>query len=325
MFMPFGRNLRSQLGLRVLGAVLATILSSSSTSVLAQATPPPVDDTAVAPAEPTTAREWFTRGEDEYRVGQYQAAAEAWEHAFALDPRPRIKYNLAQAYERLGRLEEAVAAYEHYTTNSDPGDPVYPDAMARLTALRQRVAQTGVVLRGGPNGGEIFIDGQPWGVTPRPDRIAVSPGTHRIEVRYPEERAFRASIAVPAGQATEVEITEDAITGNTTQIVEVEAAPNHAMLFAGAGIAGAGVATLIYGIERQTKVSACTEGDNYCENLAAGQTQRSIGLAVGGTLTAAGAALIVVDLLRHSAYRSRHETALTCAPLLAGATCRLRF
>ncbi len=327
--MPFGRILHVGGSRRVLGAAPAAILLVSCFVASAPSTSSAQTDGtpgAATPAEPTTAREWFLRGEDQYHIGQYQLAVDAWLRAYSLDPRPRIQYNLAQAYERLGRLEEAIAGLEIFLAGADSSEPVYADATMRLAALRQRVASTGVILRGGPNGGEIFVDGQAWGLTPRPDRIPLSPGAHRVEVRYPNERTFRASITAPAGQVTEIEITEDAITGHTTQVVqvEVEAPPTHTMLYVGAGMAAVGLGALVYGIERQVKVSECNDPNNYCENLATGERQRSIGLGVGASLTAAGAALVVVDLLRHSAYE-RRQSALTCAPLMAGATCRLRF
>lgn len=330
--MPFDRILRGRRCAHVLSAIAAASLLASPLTALAQ--PPagqivaPTVDAEQVPADsnatPTTAREWFARGEAQYRVGQYQVAADAWTQAYALDPRPRIQYNLAQAYERLGRLEAAIHSYETFTAAPDEDEAIFADALARLTALRQRVDSSGLMLHGGPNGGEIVIDGQAWGVTPRPDRIPLTPGNHRVEIRYPADRTFRASFSIPAGQVTEVEVTDDAIIGHITDIVEVEAAPTHTMLYVGIGMAGAGLTGLIYGIERQVKVSDCNDPNNFCDNLATGERQRTIGLAVGGTLTAAGAALIVVDLIRHSAYQ-RRSTALTCAPLLAGATCRLRF
>lgn len=309
------------------GAAAALLVLSSAVAASAQTPPPPTAEDQIAEVEtgePTTAREWFAFGEAQYRIGQYQSAADAWVRAYSLDPRPRIQYNLAQAYERLGRLEDAIHSYETFTSAPDQDQLVFADAMARLIALRERLARTGVTIHGGPSAGEIFVDGQAWGVMPRPDRIPLTPGTHRVEVRYTEGRAFRTSVNVPAGQVTDVEITDETITGTVTQVVEVEAAPGRSMLFVGAGIAGVGVGTLIYGIERQVKVSACTDPGSFCENLSTGERERSIGLAIGGTLTAAGAAMIVVDLLRHSSYE-RRQNAVTCAPFIAGAQCRVRF
>ena len=124
------------------------------------------------------ARRQFTQGEQAYRVGNYDEAVELWQRAYSMDPRPRIQYNLSQAFERLGRLEEAVSALDAYLRDTPPDDPLYGEANARLAALRQRVALTGIRIVGGGAGGQIFVNDQAWGATPRPDRIPVAPAAN---------------------------------------------------------------------------------------------------------------------------------------------------
>ena len=51
------------------------------------------------------ARRQFTQGEQAYRVGNYDEAVELWQRAYSMDPRPRIQYNLSQAFERLGKAD----------------------------------------------------------------------------------------------------------------------------------------------------------------------------------------------------------------------------
>ena len=228
--------------------LLASLLLLGASQALAQGPtyplpnpmpqPSPTDATGDATAEttpdttppPVTAQEWFRRGENVYRVGRYQEAIDAWTRAFELDPRPRIQYNLAQAYERLGRLEDAVTALQFYLAHGDPNDDAYPDANARLAALRARVEATGVMLRGGPNGGEISIDGQAWGYTPRPDRITLAPGSHLIEIHYPDDRTFRSTVATPAGQVVTVQVNEADLIAPQVITIEHEAPISHAML-----------------------------------------------------------------------------------------------
>ena len=130
---------------------------------------------APATAQDADARELFRRGEAAYSVGNYDLAIREWGAAYALDPRPRIQFNLAQAYERLGRLEEASDSLKKFLDSGDPDDPMYSDANARLAALQQRLSLTGVIVKGGPDGGKIFVDDREWGRTPRPDKIPLSP------------------------------------------------------------------------------------------------------------------------------------------------------
>ena len=84
------------------------------------------------------------------------------------------------------------------------------NARARRTALRERVGQTGIRLVGGPDGASIRVDGEDWGMTPRPDRVLVTPGSHQLLIEADGYQSFRASVVVPAGEVTDVQIEMEA-------------------------------------------------------------------------------------------------------------------
>src|SRR5262249_33722356 len=98
----------------------------TSTLVHAQAAAPPAPETSDA------AKDHFKRGEAAYQKGSYDVAITEGEAAYAADPRPRIQYNLYQAYERLGQLTKASEALQRYLSTADPDDPSYSDATARM-------------------------------------------------------------------------------------------------------------------------------------------------------------------------------------------------
>ena len=148
----------------------------------------------------------FQRGQVAYTQGDYAAAIEQWNRAFALDPRPLLQWNLAQAFERLGRLEEAAAALNNYLEHADPADVNQADARARMGSIRARIESTGVVLHGGPDGATVLLDGTDVGRLPRPDAIHVSAGSHRIVVRAPGFADFTSTVVVPAGQQSDVPV-----------------------------------------------------------------------------------------------------------------------
>ncbi|AKF03808.1 tetratricopeptide repeat protein [Sandaracinus amylolyticus] len=152
------------------------------------------------------ARTLFQRGQTAYSQGDYDAAIEQWTRAYELDPRPLLQFNLSQAYERLGRLEDAIHALELYLERADPNDEHQSDARARVSALRERVGRTSVRVTGGPEGATILVDGEDRGRTPRPDPIQVSPGSHRIAVRAQGYAEFTSSVVVPAGQSVDVAV-----------------------------------------------------------------------------------------------------------------------
>jgi tetratricopeptide (TPR) repeat protein len=71
----------------------------------------PATEQSEADAE---ARRVFEAGAKLYAEGDYEGAVKAFEHAFELSKQPALKYNLASAYERLARYEQALAALEDY-------------------------------------------------------------------------------------------------------------------------------------------------------------------------------------------------------------------
>src|SRR4051794_6790383 len=176
------------------------ILIPSASFAQAPATPAPAVD----------AREAFRRGEAAYSAGNYDMAIREWTSAFAADPRPRIQFNLSQAYERIGDLEKAMASLRKFLDSADPDDPMYSDANARLSALQARIAATGLLVRGGAEGGLITVDQADWGRTPRPDKITLAPGSHVLVVSWAGQPEFRTNVIVPAGQVIEVALPADA-------------------------------------------------------------------------------------------------------------------
>jgi hypothetical protein len=244
----------------------------------------------------------------------------------------------------MGRLEDAIASLKRFLDSGDPEDPTYSDANARLVALQQRLAATGVTIQGGREGGSILVDDQDWGRTPRPDKITVAPGNHVLVIRWPDNKEFRTNVFVPAGQVVELQLPADGSSPVTATATPATSAPvkdgyapppsddtrKKKILWysLGGGTAALGAGLLIYGIVRGTADNDCgTVQDGfrvYCnpDSKDSIKTQSVAGLAVGGTLLAAGAALFVVGALttRHS-----DRVASSCGIGLASANCKLQF
>jgi len=152
------------------------------------------------------ARALFTQGQSAYETRDYATAARLWERAYELDARPLLQYNLAQAYERLGQLEQAIEAYQIYVDNAETVDQRVQGARARIVSLQQRVSQTSLALAGGPEGAQVVIDGTDRGRLPHPDPFRVEPGNHRIVVRAQGFEDFVSTVAVSAGQQAEIAV-----------------------------------------------------------------------------------------------------------------------
>ena len=319
--------------------------SASARPATQPTTPPPAEGqaatTAPAAGEATatpTAQELFARGENAYRLGDYDGAVRDWQAAYQLDPRPRILYNLSQAYERLGRLEEAAAALESYLQQVGPDDPYYATVNARLQSLRMRLSQTGLVIRQAPDGGRIAIDGQAWGLTPRPDRIPLPAGSHRVEITYEDGRRFTGSVVVAAAQVAELVVNEadlqaGAVTPRAPVVDAAELARrqreselrrSRILLWTGVGVAAAGAGVLSYGIARSSALSTCTQAPYYCLDESAGTRQRNAGLITGSVALAAGVGLLVWGIVSKPGDDAPPARAM-CVPGLLGGACAVSF
>jgi hypothetical protein len=282
------------------------------------------------------ARELFRRGEAAYSAGNYDLAIREWTTAYGIDPRPRIQFNLSQAYERLGQLDKAMEALKSFLDAGDPDDPMYSDANARLSALNQRLALTGVMVQGGAEGGQILVDDKDWGRTPRPDRINVTPGSHTLVVRWSGRPEFRTSIVVPAGQVVEVTLPADdgsqpAVTQTNTTEPAASASTSEGggmkpvVFYAvGGGLAGVGAGLLGMGIANGAAAGDCG-GDTYCnpDDQDKAETMSLVGYVTGGLLLAGGATMIVLGVLKSKKDDTRTSTA--CGVGMLSAQCTVRF
>jgi tetratricopeptide (TPR) repeat protein len=193
-------------------------------------------------------RELFESGRAAYRVGEYERAVEYWEKAFAMDPKPLLKYNLGQAYERLGQLEAAIAATENYLENTSPDDPNRGDAVGRLAKMKQRLEQTAVIVHSDVEGAIIEIDGEYRARAPRPDPLKVAPGQHTIVVRQDGYEEFRTNVSLGAGDVMEVRATLPALTKASKPPREPRAKKERTRPLGGWILVGAGGAAAVTGV-----------------------------------------------------------------------------
>lgn len=190
------------------------------------------------------ARELFQRGRGAYETGDFEGAVEAWQAAYEIDPRPLLQFNLAQAYERLGRLQESLDAYESFLAAAPSDAEDVPAARLRAAALQQRLARTGIMLRGGPDGAAVIIDGTERARLPRPDAITVPPGSYRVEIVAEGYAPFESVIAVAPGAQVDVEVTMRALDDEPDP---VQASDGGGVSTIGIAIAAGGGALLVGG------------------------------------------------------------------------------
>lgn len=200
---------------------------------------------APSPASAQSARELFLEGQNAYELGRYEDAVEAWEAAYAAEARPALKWNLAQAYERLGRIDDAIASLEVYLADAGDDAALAERAQHRLEALQSRRDRTRLTIVGGPAGGEVRVDGVSVGTLPIPEPVRVEPGDHAVEVIAEGFDPFRSNVSVTAGATVtiEVEMGPGAVPGET----EGAAPRRFGASPVGWAVGGAGAAMLIAG------------------------------------------------------------------------------
>lgn len=109
-------------------------LSLGTGQLLAQTEAPPAADLT---DDERKALELYQRGDASYASGDYAAAIEAFEAAFALSRRPLLLFSMANAHERAGALVAAKAALLRYRTVADTSEHATIDA--RIASLDVRI------------------------------------------------------------------------------------------------------------------------------------------------------------------------------------------
>lgn len=285
---------------------------------------------AGASAQTDVAQERFRRGEAAYQTGNYTLAVSEWQAAYAADPRPRIQYNIFQAYERLGKLPEAAESLQLYLQSADPDDPSYADAQARMGSLQQRLQATGIRVLGGVEGAAISIDAQAWGRLPRPDRIPVNPGSHRVLIEHAGYASFVSNVVVPAGQVVDV-VVEMAPTAGAAPVTpaptstESDEGGNALPLYVLSGVLAAGaVGSGVWVADRASELSGCDSSDFHCPNEQAVVTQGNIALGLTVALGAGAVGALIWAIVVDSD-DGEESTAGRCLVSPTGAGCTLRF
>jgi hypothetical protein len=98
----------------------------------------------LALADPHTADEWYKQGENEYNLGNFEKAADAFKQGFALEAnnskKPVYLYNVAQAYRQANRCKDAEFFYKRFLSLKE-GDTVKPLKASTKAEIEQWITQ----------------------------------------------------------------------------------------------------------------------------------------------------------------------------------------
>jgi hypothetical protein len=152
------------------------------------------------------------RARAHYAARRYDDAVEEFFLEQSLAPNPRIVFNIALCFERLGRREDAYMFYAEYLASSDADAERRTQVEGALARLAPAIAR--VRIESDPAGAEIYVDERAhgsYGTTPRV--LALAPGAHRVWLERDGHRAVELEVTAVRGEERTVEGTLAAVTG----------------------------------------------------------------------------------------------------------------
>jgi len=95
---------------------------------------------AASAADPDveTAREHFRRGREFFEAGKFTDALHEFEEAYRIKALPDFQYNIGLCDERLGRFEEAIAAYRRFIAGTLKQEDI-AEATRRVVDLEEKI------------------------------------------------------------------------------------------------------------------------------------------------------------------------------------------
>lgn len=160
---------------------------------------------ALAETPDELARSHFLSGQSYYRQGRYADAIREFEEAQRLSPKPHFLFNIAQAYEKWGKLERAIEYLERALQM--PEVPNKLTLQEHLRQLRQRLAASAVKVTCNEPGATVTVDGKKVGVTPLKQAIALRPGEYEVKVTKAKHMSYSTYVTVIAGRVARVKAT----------------------------------------------------------------------------------------------------------------------
>jgi hypothetical protein len=147
-----------------------------------------------------------------YHGGEYQLSLESLDAAARIFPSPRLEFNRGVVLRKLGRLAEALEAFERFVDATEGATDA--EIAARRTEASRSLPQLGqqvatIEVAGDGAGSEVFVDGRSLGTMPLGRPARVMPGEHLIVLREARAGApvFTHHLQVSAGQKVIVRVS----------------------------------------------------------------------------------------------------------------------
>lgn len=290
-----------------------------------QAQPPSNTSTPTEDRERKAAAEvLFEEGKDLVGRGLFAQGCSKFEESQNLDAGIGTQFNLADCYERLGRLASAYALFMEVASTTRLRGQLEREAVARERAvgLKPRLSRLVIVVdpTTAPPGISVVRNGTPVGAAQWGVAIPVDPGQVKIMVTAPDRRAWEITVEVRNEGSDERIVVPGLEPTPPMQRVYISPVPvsppeseflDQPKNWLGLGLGGVGVVGLglftYFGLESQSKYrksdAGCDANDECSPNALATRqdaydagVRANVSLAVGAGGLIAGAVLLLLDV-----------------------------
>ncbi|MFO0682281.1 MAG: PEGA domain-containing protein [Sandaracinus sp.] len=301
---------------------------------------------ASALAQEYTAAELIEHGVALREDGRDDEALAIFQRAYDTEPSAQALAQIALAEQALGHLVDAEEHLAHALEDHDDrfirrNRPLLEQALAEISAELTTLTITCDVA-----GAELFVDGRDRGPLPLATPLRAQAGTVHVEIHAAGYEPYTREVIVSAGRAVSLAAVLEPTPASTepspppppqTPPPPVHTHDDSAAAWRmplGIGLAAAGVVAFAVGgglmAWREDNARArltCSDTEPDCraryQTAYDAETAGITTFVVGGLLVAAGAGVLVWDLL--DGHASSSEARLTCAPGVLGLGCTGHF
>lgn len=156
----------------------------------------------VAAQSENMAKNHYLAGKSYYQQGRYTESIREFEEAHRLSSKPELLYNIAQAYEKLGNLAQAVKYLEQYLEAPDLSNRMAVEE--HLKNLKARLKVTGIQVTCKELDAIVLLDNNEIGRTPLRGNLLVKPGFHEVKVTKKGYISYSAFVTVSPGKVVVV-------------------------------------------------------------------------------------------------------------------------
>ena len=190
--------------------------------------------TALADAASAEAEALFAQGAKAYQEGRYEDAVDAFLAAYEKDPQPLLFYNVAQAYERLGRRAQCARALTAITCDTSQTSRTAPSSRRASATSRSVCAhKASSRYRFSPHRAAPRCCSIVKKSARRLGRVEARPGRHSVVLRLSGHADAKKQLVLGPDRAVDLDVAlvplvfciaqRDGQNGNTTLKVRFDA------------------------------------------------------------------------------------------------------